>query len=152
MVASGRSGPVHIRAEVTTASKDASFCTQIRAAFDPPLGVDLSLTAQGVMAGVGKLFGAQDIELGDSVFDKKFVVKGKDPRRVSNILSSEARSALIALQATGHELEVNDQWVELMVPGIVDNEDILWSQLSLVIEAGAAMVRYRRPEAMSPYR
>jgi hypothetical protein len=50
---------------------------------------------------LGRLFGAQDIEVGDLAFDRAHVVKGSDELRVRLLLgSSEIRSALHGLRAS----------------------------------------------------
>ena len=47
------------------------------------------LTPQGLMEGIGKLLGAQDIVIGDKEFDRKFMIKGNDDYKIQTFLSSE---------------------------------------------------------------
>jgi len=46
------------------------------------------LRHQGFFENVGKLFGMQDIEIGDSSFDKQFIIKSNDEMRTSLFLSN----------------------------------------------------------------
>ena len=44
---------------------------------------------------VGKIFGFQDIKLGDTLFDETFVVRGKNPIDVKNYLTAGRRMAIL---------------------------------------------------------
>lgn len=56
---------------------------------------------------VRKLFGVQDIEVGDPVFDDEFVIQGNDEERVKELLKSQNIKALIRMQPR-FRLEVSD--------------------------------------------
>ncbi len=64
--------------------------------FISPDGFKLLITQQGFIDNVGKLFGAQDIQIGDTQFDKKFMVKSNDETKALLTLSNN--SILKALQ------------------------------------------------------
>lgn len=55
---------------------------------------DLSVTPEGLMAKLGKVFGGQDIQIGDSTFDGAFIVKCSQPEQAANLLPPPARDAL----------------------------------------------------------
>ena len=40
------------------------------------------ISRQGFFRSIGKVFGMQDIEIGDPFFDKQFVIKGNDPEKI----------------------------------------------------------------------
>lgn len=64
---------------------------------------DLQVTPEGLAAKMAKLFGGQDIELGDPVFDPKFLIRGRKAG-VESVLTKEARLAL--LHAHERDIEV----------------------------------------------
>jgi hypothetical protein len=57
-------------------------------------GLRLSVTRANPFTGLGKLFGMQDLEVGDSKFDQAVVVKGSEPEQVLRLLSGESGAAL----------------------------------------------------------
>ena len=61
----------------------------------PAVGVEifkLLITEQGVFENISKLFGAQDIQIGNKEFDKKFMIKSNDELKALVILSSTSIS------------------------------------------------------------
>lgn len=49
----------------------------------------LAVSNEGFFSGVGKLFGAQDIQVGDPMVDEAFVIKGQDEGGVSALMRHE---------------------------------------------------------------
>ena len=68
-------------------SIDTEF-TRIRLEFVSPDNLRLRVMRQGLIDNIGKLFGAQDIRIGDKVFDKKFMIKGNDEFKIQQIFSN----------------------------------------------------------------
>ena len=131
---------------------EKGWATEIEAMFEPPLAVGLSLTNEHALSGITKFFGAQDITIGQARFDDEFVVKGKDPQLVKEILSAAACAKLLALRDRGDKLTVNDDIVMLRVRGIVEDPELLASLIDDVAQAGKDMVTHRKPVAVGPYR
>ena len=151
MRARGRTGDVHARMEVLL-SEQMAWSTEIEAVFDPPLAVGLAVTREGAMAGIAKLFGAQDIETGDPSFDRQFVIKGKDAGRVKQILVPDARTGLCELHRLVDELVVSDDSVRVKLNTVADNEDRLFEILSSVTGTAQQMVSHRKVTPAGPYR
>ncbi len=68
-------------------SYDTEF-TRVRLEFLSPDNLKLRLNRQGVIDNITKLFGAQDIAIGDKEFDKKFMIKGNNEFKIQQIFSS----------------------------------------------------------------
>jgi len=100
---------------------------------------------------LGAIFGAQDIEVGDNAFDR-FIIKGEDPNRVNDILSSEARDELLQLDARVDELSVTDLGIRVVINRIVDDLEELGALLDTTIGAANHMVAFRRPVSQGPFR
>lgn len=82
--------------------KNSSTWTRFHVNFRKSLGLGLQLKRQGFFSGIAKVFGAQDIEIGDAGFDKAIVVKGARPERVREFMTqarSHADSSIV------HELQ-----------------------------------------------
>ena len=71
--------------------KHQTTYTRYRVSYPHSLDLGLRLTRQGLLAGIGKFFGTQDIEVGDEGFDEAVVVKGRDPERVKAFLTPSRR-------------------------------------------------------------
>lgn len=72
--------------------------TRMRAPFVNPSGFRFKIYKQGFFAELGKAFGGQDIEVGDSEFDGAYVIKGNDEDRVRQLFMNERIRYLIAAQ------------------------------------------------------
>ena len=58
------------------------------------LALDLKITHQGTLHRVGKLFGLQDIEVGNSAFDRQVLLRGRDPAAVREYLTPVLQKAI----------------------------------------------------------
>lgn len=76
-----------------------------------PLDLGLRLTRAGVIASVGELLGAVDVELGFSGFDDAFAIRGDEPERVRALLGREVRAALLDVDSS--TLTVDDAEVAM---------------------------------------
>ena len=58
--------------------------------FRSPDKLKLRLTSQDFVNNISKLFGAQDIVVGDKEFDKQFMIKGNDEYKIQLLFSSHS--------------------------------------------------------------
>lgn len=70
-------------------STHAQDYTRVRLEFLSPDNLKLRLIPQGFIDTIGKLFGAQDILIGDKEFDKRFVVKGNEEFKIQMLFSNK---------------------------------------------------------------
>ena len=61
---------------------------------------------------MSKLFGGQDIQLGDADFDPEFLIRGRVPG-VEKVLGPVTRKALLVAHAAKHEVCIDDGRVVL---------------------------------------
>ncbi len=66
------------------------------------------LTRQGLMENISKIFGAQDIQIGDKRFDKDFMIKSNDETKTRFLFSKDA-VAKILLKNQTIRLEITDE-------------------------------------------
>jgi hypothetical protein len=76
----------------------------------------LHLSLEGVMAGIGKALGTQDIILGDQSFDNKFVVKSNDEVLCRLWLNAMIRPMLLLLDT--HTLSIEKGRIQLSKAGL----------------------------------
>ncbi|MBX3270672.1 MAG: hypothetical protein KF729_10440 [Sandaracinaceae bacterium] len=146
----GRAEGVHV--EVDTQLRGQRRCTVFAVRFDRPLGVGLSLTRQGGLAGLGRLVGLQDIQVGDPAFDQRFIVKGQPEAAVRALLTDEVRARLVELQSDASRLEVADDRIQAEVDWFVADPAHLASGIAAVARAGATLARVQAPPEIGPYR
>ena len=72
--------------------------TRMRAPFVNPSGFRFLVYRKSLFTGLGKFFGMQDIEVGDSLFDDQFVVQSTDEAKIQILLSAPRLRELIAAQ------------------------------------------------------
>lgn len=60
----------------------------------------LLLTRQGLVENISKIFGAQDIQIGDRRFDKDFMIKSNDEMKTRFILSNDSIAGILLKNQT----------------------------------------------------
>ncbi len=80
----------------------------MRLEFKTPDELRFRLTKQCFIDSIGKLFGAQDIRVGDKIFDNKFMIKGNDEYKIQTIFSNQTINNLILSQEDIH-LQILDK-------------------------------------------
>lgn len=101
--------------------KSSSTYTRLRAPFVNKDGLQLKLAREGFFSKIGKLFGSQDIQIGDPYFDEKFVIKGNDEDKIRQLLASDKLKQLIDLQPRiWLSIKDNEGWFGKSYPDDVD--------------------------------
>jgi hypothetical protein len=74
--------------------------TMALAVIAAPLQGHLEVTREGLVAKLTKVFGAQDVVLGDAPFDRAFLVKATPPDLAHQLLGPLVRAEMLALPTT----------------------------------------------------
>ncbi|MDJ0923086.1 MAG: hypothetical protein QNJ77_00880 [Acidimicrobiia bacterium] len=91
--------PVTIDTYVVRSGNSSTTYTRYRVGY-PRFGFDLTLKREGAFSAITKLFGQQDVEIGDELFDDAFLVKTSDPGRLKKLLTPSVRTGLLRLLAS----------------------------------------------------
>jgi hypothetical protein len=95
--------------------------TRMRAPFVNPNAFRFSIYRRTIFSGLGKLFGMQDIEIGDEAFDQDFIIKATDDSQVRSLLSNTKIRDLIAKQpAIQFSVKDDEGWFGSKFPEGVD--------------------------------
>lgn len=100
----------------TTAGHSSSRAALIRGfvQFNNPGHYNLLITQQGIIENISKLFGAQDIRIGDKEFDKTFMIKSNDELKTQLLLTNSIiRDTLLKYKT---------------IRFTITNEDGLWNE------------------------
>jgi len=79
--------------------------TNLQVEWSPP--GSLRLDPEGLMGSLRKVFGAQDIQVGDPPMDDAFVIQGDPEAWVREVLDAETRALLLGLQREFSRLKVD---------------------------------------------
>lgn len=71
---------------------------RMRAPYEDKDGFRFSIYRAHALSGIGKLFGAQDVETGDPAFDDEFVIKSNDEAKARDLFASARVRQLIRAQ------------------------------------------------------
>jgi hypothetical protein len=95
--------------------------TRLRAPFRDREGFRCKVSRTGVFSFLGKWLGLQDVQVGDEAFDRAFVVKANDERKVQALLASaELRRLLAAQKAITLSVEDHEGWFGPKFPADCD--------------------------------
>lgn len=95
--------------------------TRMRAPYVNPSAFRFTVYRKGVMSGIGKFFGMQDVEVGDQSFDEEFIVKSSDESRVRQLLSNAKIRELLAKQKdVQFSVKDDEGWFGTKFPDGVD--------------------------------
>ncbi len=120
--------PVAVDTYVQRSGNSSTTYTRYRINY-PYVGFDFQLKRQGAFAAITKLFGAQDVEIGDDLFDETFTVKTKDPNRLRALLTPSVRTGLLRLIASYGGAVIADDNITFSKSGFESNPDRLKSTI-----------------------
>lgn len=111
---------------VVSTGKVTVVYTRMRAPYVNPHGFRFRIYRRGVLSGMGKMLGMQDLEVGDTDFDEAFIIKGTDESKVRQLFSKTRIRHLITAQPK-IELSVKDDegWFGPTFPEGVDELQFL---------------------------
>ena len=120
--------------------KHSSKYTMYRLTFPQTLPARFSVTKQGFVSGITKAFGAQDIEVGDPMFDNLFMIKGRNPSEVISFLTRERRRAIQIHTPLLDGLSIDQVSISSESRGMQSSENILIGTIQRMLELAQAMV------------
>lgn len=71
---------------------------RLRAPYEDRDGFRFTIYRKNLLTGIGKLFGAQDVETGDAAFDDEFVVKSNDEAKARALFAKQRLRELVRAQ------------------------------------------------------
>lgn len=115
---------------------------------------DLAVDREGFFDIIGKAFGGQDIQIGDSVFDPAFRVRGSNEHQARAVLTTSARQALLQAVQAYPTIHIANGAVRISNQGIADARQVRGQVQALVSIANAFQAQggaYAQPAAFNPY-
>ena len=111
------------------------------------LPVDLTMTRQGLRHSIGKVFGLQDIEIGQPAFDDLILLRGSRPARIIRLLNPDLQQTIRSLALTYSEFVATNASLEINQRGIdTDPESIIQTVRQLTV-FGDAIAEHSAPKS-----
>jgi len=75
------------------------------------IDIDIKMTPQGTLQQIGKVFGLQDIEVGNPAFDDRVLLRGSDPDAVRQYLTPGLQDAVEQMIFTYSDITITNEYV-----------------------------------------
>lgn len=82
--------------------RSEAIYTCFRAPYVNPEKFRFELSREELAHGIGKLFGMQDVQIGDKTIDKMFLIKASDEEKLKKLLADEELRKLLATEKDLH--------------------------------------------------
>ena len=107
----------------------------------PSAGFDFELKKQGGLSTfIGKVFGIQDVAVGDANFDASFKIKTADPARLTALMTPSVRNGLSRLLASYPTTVVSEDHMGLTVRKFESDASRLGSTIQRLVATAQLMV------------
>ena len=100
-----------------------------------------TLTKQSFIHGLGKLFGMQDVELGDSSFDDNVLVHGKNPAAIARFLTAPRRKHIKKAILLFPEVTITDKSITVVIRGRDRDSKTIVSRVHYLYSLSNAIVK-----------
>ncbi len=107
--------------------------TRIRAPFVNKDGLYFKIYRENFFSSIGKLFGMQDIQVGDPYFDNEFIIKGNSEEKIQKLLKSDQLKELIRRIPKVHFMVKDDDY-KLFSKSFPDGVDMLYFECTGTIK------------------
>ncbi|HHH76244.1 MAG TPA: DUF3137 domain-containing protein, partial [Phycisphaerae bacterium] len=104
-----------------TFADDNTTYTRMRAPFMNKDKLYFKIYRKGIFSAVGKIFGMQDIEIGDKYFDDNFIIQGNNEEKIKLLLADPKLKELIQAQPNiCFQIREDEGWFSTSFPDGVD--------------------------------
>lgn len=134
--------PVQLDHYVVSHGKSSTSYTRVVGRAIEPMPFTLRVYVESVFSSLGKVLGAQDVQLGDPAFDERFMVKADNEAMARSLLDTELRRALTAFESGSLSFDYRAGAVSLTWVAREENPAVLDAAIRVVVLAS----RWRRPE------
>ena len=124
--------PVRIDTYTQRSGNSSTTYTRYQVRY-PSVGFDFTLKREGGLSFIGKLFGIEDVQIGDPVFDGAFKVKTSDRDRLVAFLTPSVRSGLFRLMASYPTTVISEDHIGLTSRKFESREEVLTSTIQRLV-------------------
>ena len=118
--------PITIDTYVVRSGKNSTTYTRYVVGY-PQLGFDLRLKREHAFSSITKMFGQQDVQIGDDLFDDAFIIKTSDPARARALFTPSVRTGLLRTLASYGTTVVHEDHIVATKIGFESKGEVLKS-------------------------
>lgn len=127
--------PISVRCEQRSSGNSRHYVTVLSVELDPSAPLGLRLSPESLFTKAAKLVGAQDVQVGDPLFDKTFLIKAHDEDEAIRYFEpAHRRQALLDLHARVKGWWIADGALVTEPLGILTGDQIE-AQLHILVDA-----------------
>ncbi len=127
----GRIGSIDVH--VRTVNKGKNNVYTVYAVRYPQRTRPFRISREHMLSGFAKLFGAEDVPIGDHRFDSSFIVKADDPNALALYLTPSRRVELLGFAATNRSMIATETTVEATYRGAESRADRLVTRVKRIV-------------------
>lgn len=126
---------VSVQTEIVGSGKNKAVYTVVQAPFTGLAPSGLLVYREGFAQKMGKMFGGEDIQIGDPELDDTFIIRGNSSREVSDLLTTPSvkRALLIGIKRSD-KLRLEASAVRIRAGGRTTNAERLESYIRTVVD------------------
>lgn len=127
----GRIGSVDVH--VTTEKRGKENVYTVYSVRFPAATSPFQVTREHLFSGITKLFGVQDVVVGDHRFDSSFIVKATDPNALVAYMTPSRRVALLSYSAANRSMTASESSVQARWSGTDSRTDRIVSRVRTIV-------------------
>ncbi len=131
--------PVTIDTYTQRSGNSNTTYTRYRVGY-PPLNLGLQMKREGGLSFITKMFGFEDVEVGDPIFDGAFTIKTDSRDQLAKLLTPSVRSGLLRLMASYPNVVVGDASMKVTRAKFENKQEVLTSTTQRLV-ATAQLLR-----------
>ena len=116
--------------------KHSRSYTRFQVTYPSALDFGFRLTEQTFFSGVTKIFGSQDIEVGDPSFDQSVVIKGTHLPRIRDFLTPPRRVRISRFLSSHTGATIDEKEIQCTVSGVVRRSPSIVSTIRQMVRLG----------------
>jgi|GEM_PF-836071 len=133
---------VKVQAHTLTegSGKNKREYTLVTARINGRVPLDMKISREGFLQKAGKLFGKDDIQVGDEELDRQFLITGSNASTIRSLLTAPAvKGALLTTQKHSNSLSIELGEVRLKEPDVGKNHEKLTRYIRMSVTLAAAL-------------
>ncbi len=127
-----------------SSGQNSTRYTKFRITYGKPINFKFKLSKQNLLHNFGKIFGMEDIQIGDDSFDDRVLVQGADHLSIVRFLTAPRRNLIKSAMHSLTDLKITNRYIEANIRGTLDNSIIIIGHTERVADLADILSRKRK--------
>jgi len=120
--------------------------TRFRLDYRKPFKVKFKITKEHLLSSLGKVFGLEDVEVGDKSFDDKVIIKAHNKDSLSKFLTPERKGLIKSIMGSFQEVTVTNNYIEVVERGTTRHPRVIVSNIKRLAKLADGLTGRRKRE------